>query len=115
MGGSPEGRRKGGLATHARHPEIFEKGRLLGAKKLKMGELKYHFDLETPLTMELAELVGAFIGDGFTNKYGRMCETQFSGHKTLDRTYMTERIVQYIKNLSPDANVLMRDVKNENT
>jgi hypothetical protein len=38
---------------------------------------------------ELAELVGAFIGDGFIGKYSSHYHVEFTGHIKRDRNYFT--------------------------
>ncbi|HLC64743.1 MAG TPA: LAGLIDADG family homing endonuclease [Candidatus Nanoarchaeia archaeon] len=84
------GRIKGGRATYQKHKDIFEKGRKIGSSVPR-----YIFPLNTPLTPELCELIGAFIGDGFTNKYGSRYVVQYSGDATLDFDYH----IKYLRSL----------------
>ncbi len=46
-----------------------------------------------PLSEDLCEFVGVIIGDGCTNKYNRLYQTQIAGDKILDKEY-------YLNNLS---------------
>lgn len=115
MGGSVEGRRKGGLATYKKHPEIFAKGRVLGVRRFKdLHPAPLLFDVMMPITPQLAELTGAFIGDGFTNRARYSYLTQVAGHKTLDRKYLTEHVATWVRSVCPEARILIRDVKNKN-
>jgi hypothetical protein len=100
------GRRKGGITTYYRHHHIFEEGRIKGGSVRR-----YHFDLNTLLTPELCELIGAFIGDGFTNRYQRSCIIQFTGNRKLDKNYFN-RLRLIIKNLSPDSNPKITEKEN---
>ncbi|MEK6963815.1 MAG: LAGLIDADG family homing endonuclease [Nanoarchaeota archaeon] len=103
------GRRKGGVSTSRKHPDIFRKGRKLGAQSAKV--LKYHFKFDMPLTLGLCELIGAFIGDGFTNKYGGAYTIQFTGHAQLDKEYYTT-LMSYIKGISPRSNPILTSKEN---
>lgn len=77
---------KGGRAMYQKHKDIFDKGRgkaiSLNAKRIQRmwGET----DFNMPLSEELCEFLGAFIGDGFTGKYGKTYWTELTGDKTLD-------------------------------
>ena len=73
------GQSKGGFITYSQHKDIFEKGRKKGLRKI--AEINRRFSINIPLSKELAYFIGLFIGDGFTNKYGRYYLTQFVGHK----------------------------------
>lgn len=81
---------KGGNTTYLRHPEIFEKGRVLASKsnKRRSNDVRYTFDLQMPLSEELCEFIGAFIGDGCTNCYSGRGQTFFCGDSGLDKSYM---------------------------
>lgn len=79
------GQIKGGKKTYTKYRKNFERGRRLGLKKIKMKSKK--IDLNTQLTEELCEFIGAFIGDGFTNKYGHVSMTQIAGDKRYDLEY----------------------------
>ena len=50
------------------------------------------FDLNMPLSVELCEFIGAFIGDGFTNKYGRHHLVEFTGDARQDKEYLLNHI-----------------------
>jgi intein/homing endonuclease len=96
---------KGGVITYKKHKEIFEKGRKIGVKKPRKS--KYLFQFEMPLTSKLCEFIGAFIGDGFTNRYGHNCMTQITGHKELDKDYYFNTLAPIIRLLNPDANPII--------
>lgn len=100
------GRAKGGISTYKKHKEIFENGRKLGCLKLKP---KYKFEYTMPLTAELCEFIGAFIGDGFTNKYDRNHIVQITGHRTLDKDYYFNKLIPMIKKLSPSSNPIISE------
>lgn len=102
---------KGGISTYKKHKDIFEKGRRIGSKKAR--DSRYRFKFNMPLTSRLCELIGAFIGDGFTNKYGKMYMTQFTGHSILDKEYFVKTLMPHIKMISPNSNPILR--KKDNT
>lgn len=91
------GARKGGIATAGLHPEIFAEGRAKLAANLKRLALKNCY-LGLPLTKELCELIGAYIGDGSNGKYGRHYDFQIAGHKVLDKEYLEylSRTLKYL-------------------
>lgn len=93
------GVKKGGKATYTKHPEIFEMGRKKGIESIRLKPPKYEFDINMKLNESLCELVGAFIGDGFTNKYGSSYITQFTGHSKLDNDYYDNTIIPIIYEL----------------
>jgi hypothetical protein len=110
------GCRKGGLVTYSKHKSIFEKGRKIAIqrnKERREASGLYHFPLNTPLTRELSELIGAFIGDGFTNMYAHHYIVQFTGHASLDQNYMTGHIAKFILDVSPK--IKFRIGKKDNT
>jgi intein/homing endonuclease len=96
---------KGGITTYRKHKEIFEKGREKARRK--GSPTRYKFDINLPLSKELCEFIGAFIGDGFTNRYGYNCMTQITGHKQLDKHYYINTLIPIIKSISPNANPLI--------
>lgn len=104
------GRRKGGISTYKKYPEIFAKGRQIALKKAKVS--KYRFPIDTPLTAELCELIGAFIGDGFTNRYNNVHMTQFTSHSKLDRDYFFNTLKIYIKRISRASNPIIAEKDN---
>lgn len=101
---------EGGLATYKKHKYIFEKGRKIGAKSAKRG--RYTFQFNMPLTPQLCELIGAFIGDGFTNKYRNMYMIQYTGHSKLDKEYIVEILKPIIKEISPNSNPIITQKDN---
>jgi hypothetical protein len=82
----------GGKTTAKNHPEIFEKGRLT-PKNYPNRIISPSFDLNQPLSEELCEFLGAFSGDGFTNKYGRHYQIGFAGDKRYDNGYYHQKII----------------------
>jgi hypothetical protein len=83
---------KGGKIACGLHPEIFAEGRKIGARCPKKarecnGFAITNFDLNMPLSEELCEFVGAFIGDGYNGKCGSHYEFQLAGHAALDAEY----------------------------
>ncbi len=96
------GRSKGGVSTYSKYPEIFKKGRRKGSF-----EIKFHFDINTPLKEDLAELIGAYIGDGFTNAYRSSYKVQFAGHAILDKEYHEKFLLRVIKSISSDCNPII--------
>ncbi len=107
---------KGGRAAYAKYPENFKIGRIKGLNRLRMLGIqpKYKFDINMPLTRELCEFIGAFIGDGFFNSYrsGNYL-IQFTGHASLDKNYYENVILSYAKLLFDDINP--RRIIKENT
>lgn len=50
---------------------------------------RVEFDIwSVPLSGELCEFIGAFIGDGFTNAYGKHYFFEITGNSELDREYL---------------------------
>lgn len=98
------GRSKGGLITYSRHREMFEEGRKIAARNARP---KYKFNFDMPLTEQIAELLGAFIGDGFTNCYGRSYIVQITGDSRLDRTYYSDILIPCIKTMCPESNPII--------
>ena len=84
----------GGLKAYKIKKQSFDKGRRKGIISRKNFGVKYDFNINLPLSHGLCEFIGAVIGDGFTNKYGHMYQTQITGDKNLDEEY-------YQKVLSP--------------
>ena len=91
------GRAKGGRVTYAKHSGFFEEGRRRAIQKRLEGISV--FDINLPLSTNLAYFVGLFIGDGFCNKYGRHHLTQFVGHKTEELEYYKSVITSISKEL----------------
>jgi len=97
------GRSKGGKITYHRHKEIFDKGRKIAIKR-RSANPKYNFDINLPLNEAICEFIGAFIGDGFTNKYGHSYLVQFTGDSRYDKEYYINNISKILKenfNINP--------------
>lgn len=89
------GQKKAGDTTYSKHPEIFENGRkiAIARHRERLAKRYPNIDLKTPLSLELCEFIGAFIGDGFSYSYkNRHFQVGFSGDKCLDKNYLEERI-----------------------
>jgi len=82
------GEKKGGQTTYSKHKQIFDKGRK------KANNSDYNLD-NLRLSKDLCEFIGAFIGDGFTNKYNRSYLTQFIGHRKLDKKYHKNFLIDF--------------------
>jgi hypothetical protein len=96
------GRVKGGISTFSKHKEIFQKGRKIAHENRR----KYipKFDINLTLTKELSYFIGLFIGDGFTNKYGKYYLIQFTGDKRKELIYYSgiiSKISNELFNLNP--------------
>jgi hypothetical protein len=66
--------------------------------------LKYSVPLDIPLSVELCEFIGAFIGDGCLYRHDRTGCILFTGDPTLDRLYYHEYmrpLAQKIFNITP--------------
>ena len=90
---------KGGNTTYNLHKEIFEKGRNTAIRKNRLRALRYRFDINIPLSEELCEFLGCFIGDGFTNIYSRTPVIQFAGDRRFDLQYYEDTIIPIARRL----------------
>ncbi len=81
------GQKIGGLKAYNINKEAFQEGRKSGSKFRKNFGVKYDFNINMPLSEELCEFLGVIIGDGCTNKYGHMYQTQIAGDNILDKEY----------------------------
>lgn len=90
------GRIKAGKSTYSQHKSIFDGGRIKAIEAIRNRAAK--FDINLPLTSELAYFMGLFIGDGFTNKYKSGYIVQFTGEKKEEQFYKT-LISDYCKKL----------------
>jgi len=103
------GRVKAGKTTYSKHKHIFEEGR---KKAIKSNKKRVHkFDINLPLTSELAYFIGLFIGDGFTNKYGRYYLTQFVGHFPIEVKYYQKIISKISFDLFGIKPIIKKDKK----
>lgn len=91
------GRVKGGISTYSKHKEIFQNGRKKAT--LIRRESIINIDINILLNKELSYFIGLFIGDGFTNKYGRYYLIQFTGDKRKEKFYYSEIISKISKEL----------------
>jgi hypothetical protein len=103
------GRSKGGKITYNKHKEIFDNGRRIAIMKI-MSNPKYNFDINIPLNEKICEFIGAFIGDGFTNKYGSSYLIQFTGDGRYDKDYYINNICKILKeNFNIDSVLYSRE------
>ncbi len=77
----------GGKKAYNINKRAFDIGR-----KNRLNQVKYNFDIHIDLSEELCEFIGAFIGDGFTNKYRYLYQTQITGDNVLDSDYYYNRL-----------------------
>ena len=94
---------KGGKITYEKHREIFEIGRIIALKNNT-----YIVDKNIKITSELCEFIGAFIGDGFTNRYGTHHIIQITGDSKLDQEYHKNTLIPIIKKISPKSNPALK-------
>jgi len=80
------GRVIGGKKAYEINKKEFNKGRAIAKESIKK-RAKYEFNVNMPLSEDLCEFIGALIGDGFTNKYGNLYQTQITGDRSLDSDY----------------------------
>lgn len=73
----------GGRKAYIINKKSFDEGR----KKARRNSVKYNFDINLPLSEDICEFIGVVIGDGFTNKYGHIYQTQITGDQILDLEY----------------------------
>ena len=94
---------KGGRQNYARHPEIYDARRNKGIQKIaemrKQGLINREriLDFNTPLSEDLCEFIGAFIGDGFASAVKFTRWVGMCGDLTLDRDYLTRYLPERIK------------------
>ncbi|MAG24781.1 hypothetical protein CMI47_04300 [Candidatus Pacearchaeota archaeon] len=83
----------GGVKAYEINKKYFEEGRKKGSRAMESFGIKYDFDINMVLSEKLCEFLGVIIGDGCTNKYNRLYQTQISGDKELDRDYYIDTII----------------------
>lgn len=71
---------------------------------------KNSFNYNLPLTADLCELVGSYIGDGCASRYGFM--VQFSGDTKLDKHYFLNFHIPIISLYAPLLSYRLHNVKN---
>lgn len=81
------GRIKAGKVTYSKYKHVFDEGRRKAIGVIR--KRAHKFDMNLPLSEELAYFIGLFIGDGFTNKYGGYYLIQFTGSKGEKQFYET--------------------------
>lgn len=105
------GRIKAGKITYHKYKRIFDEGRKKAINAVRNRAHKFNTDI--PLGKELAYFIGLFIGDGFTNKYGRYYLTQFTGDKRFEKEFYSNLVANYSKNLF-NLNPIIYEDKNTN-
>ncbi len=103
------GRLKGGKTTARKYPEILASGRHIAIAR---GKNSARNSILARLTPELGEVIGAFIGDGFTNTYGSCSIVQFTGDAHLDKDYFEKILIPHIKTFFPMGNPILRSKDN---
>jgi DNA-binding transcriptional regulator WhiA len=89
------GRIIGGKRAYKINEKSFREGRRLGSFPIHTPK----FDINMPLTQELSEFIGAFIGDGSVNKYNNNYQMEISGDKILDFSYHNSHLSRIAKNV----------------
>ncbi|MBP7708651.1 hypothetical protein KA107_03120 [Candidatus Pacearchaeota archaeon] len=98
----------GGKKAFALNKKSFDDGRKKASKARSLSA-KYEFDINMPLSEELCEFIGVIIGDGFTNRYGHMYQTQVTGDKNLDLEYYRDIFKPVVDKLFPiNATLVIR-------
>ncbi|MBM3282001.1 MAG: hypothetical protein FJY86_01500 [Candidatus Diapherotrites archaeon] len=87
---------KGGITTQQMHPNHIVKARNIAIQKVQERAANI-FDINQPLTTDISEFLGAFAGDGFTNKYDRHYFTGFAGDRRYDWNYYQTKIIPIAK------------------
>ncbi len=105
------GARKGGDATHYRHPNNILKARTIANRRAKE-KIESQFDVNLPLTSEICEFLGAFAGDGCTNCYDGHHFTSFAGDSRFDWNYYQEKIIPITKKFFNMKHQTIRRKKN---
>ncbi|MBU2523038.1 MAG: hypothetical protein KKE23_01975 [Nanoarchaeota archaeon] len=113
------GQKIGGNIAYQINKKEFESGRKIGMKKIissnKIRYSKENYPLNMALSTQLCEVIGAHMGDGFTNKYGRLYMMQFSGDKRFDKSYYEKFIIPYILKVFPSSKPHISEEKNGNS
>lgn len=106
----------GGKKAYQKNKLFFKIGRKKGLQKILKGRRnKKHYKINYPITKEVCEFIGAFIGDGFLNKYkNNLHHIEFSGHSEKDFKYYQETIIPKIRTVIPDLKPIIRKVNNKN-
>jgi hypothetical protein len=98
---------KAGKVTYEKHKDIFERGRKIAAENQT-----HKVNKDIKLSSELCELIGAFIGDGFMNKYNSRYILQITGNAILDIEYYKKTLIPIIKKISPESNPSLKSKEN---
>jgi hypothetical protein len=99
-------RRKYGLKVHEIHPDHYKKGyAALQKYERKRGQAKHKFPINTPLTADLAEFIGAYIGDGCGFKHPNTGEIGIVGNAKLDRNYLNNFIPKKISTFAKKCKI----------
>ena len=93
------GQREGGKSAYIINKEVFNKGIIKGLIKIREkinNGMSKKFDINLNLDNNLSYFIGLFIGDGFSNKYGKYHLTQFVGNKKEEYYFYNDLICPYI-------------------
>jgi hypothetical protein len=95
------GQIKGGKKAYTINFNKFEEGRRKGIVVNQNKTIK-KFNFNIPLSLNICEVIGAFIGDGFFNCYkNKLYQVEFSGDNKLDLKYYEEKIIPFIQEIIP--------------
>lgn len=84
---------KGGERNYIKNKYIYDNGRKKAWESTRKKSSILNLDVEMQLDLDFYEFVGAFIGDGFLNKYGSSYFVQFAGDSRYDLDYYQNRII----------------------
>ena len=104
------GKIKGGKVTYSLHKDIFDRGRVLGLKKISNDRsLRDNIPLDKELNEGLSYFLGLFIGDGFTNVYNNRYIIQFTGNWTKELNFYEGYVSTLVNNLFSLKPYIRRD------
>ena len=110
------GRKKGGIKAYSLNKNFFDTGRMIGIKNSKNNRIMKEYKIDYPLSKDICEFIGAFIGDGFFNKYrNKLYHIEFSGDSRYDLNYYLNGIIPKVRVIIPGVNPHIIKVKNKNS
>lgn len=90
---------KGGKKNYEKNKWIFEMGRKKALKSIRKIHQISDAEINKNFELDFYEVIGAFIGDGFLNKYGNSYIIQFAGDSRYDFCYYKNKIIPVISRL----------------
>jgi len=94
---------KGGIINYKKNPHIYVMARKKALVSPNRNPSIYKFSFEMPLTYELCEVIGAFIGDGHTSAT-HSCVVGFTGSASLDYDYLSKKLPYLLSTFSENVN-----------